>query len=80
MLFTQVIEKDAIFNKLVEDDFHLKQNAILITSKGFPDTYTREMVNILSEKCSINVFGMFDCDPFGIEIYCCFRFGSFVSV
>ena len=74
-----VIEKHAIFSKLVDAGFHLLYSAILITSKGFPDVYTRELANILSDRLGLRTFGLFDCDPFGIDIYCCFKFGSVVG-
>ena len=74
-----MIEKESIFKKLIDADFHLAHNVILVTCKGFPDTYTRELVKILSENCKIKTYGLFDCDPFGIDIFFCFRFGSLVS-
>ena len=76
--YALVIEKDSIFAKLVDSGFHSMHNAILITSKGFPDVYTRELVNLLSDRFGIRTFGLFDCDPFGIDIFCCFKFGSVV--
>ena len=77
--YVLVVEKDATFKKLIDAEFHIKHNVILVASKGFPDVYTRELVNILSESYNIRTFGLFDCDPFGIDIYCCFKFGSKAS-
>ncbi|XP_019883212.2 meiotic recombination protein W68 [Camponotus floridanus] len=74
--FVLVIEKDAIFQKLLEEDCSRILKCILVTGKGYPDLNTRMLVNILSEKMSLPVYIIVDADPFGVDIMLLYRFGS----
>ncbi|XP_012289075.1 meiotic recombination protein SPO11 [Orussus abietinus] len=74
--FVLVVEKDAIFQKLLEQDFPQALNCILITGKGYPDVATRMLVKLLSTELALPVYALVDADPFGIEIMCTYRFGS----
>ena len=42
-----VVEKDAVFQRLVEDGFAEQTGAILITAKGMPDMATRTFLHYL---------------------------------
>lgn len=76
-LFVFVIEKDATFQRLLEDDFIGRLGpCILITGKGFPDVSTRMFLNLLWNSYHIPTFGLFDADPHGIEIMSVYKFGS----
>ncbi|XP_053210647.1 meiotic recombination protein SPO11-like [Panonychus citri] len=74
--FILVIEKDATFQHLLTRRVVDKFPAILITGKGFPDAETRRCVKFLSTKLKIPVLGLVDCNPWGLEIFCIYRFGS----
>lgn len=52
---------------------------VVITGKGFPDFTTRKFVKICAESLSIPVLALTDCDPWGIEIVCVYKYGSLVS-
>ncbi|CEP60412.1 DNA topoisomerase (ATP-hydrolyzing) LALA0_S01e10264g [Lachancea lanzarotensis] len=64
-----VVEKDAIFSKLVENASVCK-DCILITGKGFPDWLTRHFLHKLMVCCPPRVeFEIYtDSDPYGIDI------------
>lgn len=71
--FVLVIEKDAIFQKLLEEDCPRILKCILVTGKGYPDVNTRMLVNILSEKIGLPVYIIVDADPFGVDIMLLYR-------
>ncbi|XP_076547715.1 meiotic W68 [Osmia lignaria lignaria] len=71
-----VVEKDAVFQKLLEDDCTGSLNCILLTGKGYPDVATRMLVKLLAEKLGLPVYVVVDADPFGVDIMCVYRFGS----
>ncbi|KZC12973.1 PREDICTED: meiotic recombination protein SPO11 [Dufourea novaeangliae] len=71
-----VVEKDAVFQKLLEEDCTSLLNCILVTGKGYPDVATRMFVKLLSEKMALPVYAIVDADPFGVDIMCVYRFGS----
>ncbi|KAK2584447.1 hypothetical protein KPH14_006827 [Odynerus spinipes] len=74
--FVLVVEKDAMFQILLEDNITEALNCILITGKGYPDVATRMLVKLLSEKPDLPVYIVVDADPFGMDIMCVYRFGS----
>ncbi|XP_076669899.1 meiotic W68 isoform X2 [Andrena cerasifolii] len=63
-----VVEKDAVFQKLLEDDCIPLLNCILVTGKGYPDVATRMLVKLLSEKMELPTYVVVDADPFGVDI------------
>ncbi|XP_033116516.1 meiotic recombination protein SPO11-like [Anneissia japonica] len=75
--FILIIEKDATFQKLLDDGLLDRiQHCIIITGKGFPDINTRMMVKRLWDSLHLPIFGLVDADPHGIEILCVYKFGS----
>ncbi|KAF5901521.1 meiotic recombination protein SPO11, partial [Clarias magur] len=75
--FVLVIEKDATFQRLADDDFCTQFNpCIILTGKGVPDVNSRLMVKKLWETLHIPVFALVDADPHGIEIMCIYKYGS----
>lgn len=44
-----IVEKDAVFQRLVEEDFSTATNSILVTAKGMPDLATRLFLQLLSQ-------------------------------
>ncbi|XP_017769371.1 PREDICTED: meiotic recombination protein SPO11 [Nicrophorus vespilloides] len=76
--FILVVEKDAVFQKLSQENISQKigRPFILITGKGYPDFSTRLFLKILWKLLSIPIFILADCDPYGIEIMLCYKYGS----
>ncbi|XP_076103816.1 meiotic recombination protein SPO11-like isoform X1 [Mytilus galloprovincialis] len=75
--FVLIIEKDATFQKLLDDGFHLKfKQCILVTAKGFPDMNTRLLLKLLWDKFHIPMLALVDADPHGIEIMLIYKYGS----
>ncbi|KAG0566879.1 hypothetical protein KC19_7G094600 [Ceratodon purpureus] len=72
-----VIEKDAIFQRLVEERFFLKVPCIIITGKGFPDLASRALLHRLHQEFpSLPIFALVDWNPAGLAIICTYKFGS----
>ncbi|XP_067227349.1 meiotic recombination protein SPO11 [Chanodichthys erythropterus] len=75
--FVLIVEKDATFQRLLDDDFCTKLSpCIIITGKGMPDVNSRLMVRKLWDTLHIPVFALVDADPHGIEIMCVYKYGS----
>ncbi|XP_072918460.1 meiotic recombination protein SPO11 [Hemitrygon akajei] len=75
--FVLIVEKDATFQRLLDDDFCTKSfPCIIITGKGVPDLSTRLMVRKLWDTLQIPIFALVDADPHGIEIMCIYKYGS----
>ncbi|XP_032376182.1 meiotic recombination protein SPO11 [Etheostoma spectabile] len=75
--FVMIVEKDATFQRLLDDDFCAKLSpCIIITGKGVPDVNSRLMVRKLWDTLHIPIFALVDADPHGIEIMCIYKYGS----
>jgi meiotic recombination protein SPO11 len=82
-----VVEKEGVFHRLQQDGFDRHHRCILITGKGFPDQATRAALHQLrahlgggggdTAKAPLPVFGLADCDPFGVHILHCYRQGRY---
>uniref|UniRef100_A0A665VMH9 DNA topoisomerase (ATP-hydrolyzing) n=1 Tax=Echeneis naucrates TaxID=173247 RepID=A0A665VMH9_ECHNA len=78
--FVLIVEKDATFQRLLDDNFCTKLfPCIIITGKGVPDVNSRLMVRKLWDTLHIPIFALVDADPHGIEIMCIYKYGSVVS-
>jgi len=74
--YVLVVEKDAIFQRLVRERFWAQENCILITAKGMPDRATRRFVRRLNEEFKLPVYVLTDGDPYGWYIYSVYKSGS----
>lgn len=75
--FVLIVEKDATFQRLLDDNFCTKLSpCIIITGKGVPDVNSRLMVRKLWDTLHIPIFALVDADPYGIEIMCVYKYGS----
>ncbi|XP_063065112.1 meiotic recombination protein SPO11 [Engraulis encrasicolus] len=75
--FVLIVEKDATFQRLLDDDFCTKLSpCIMITGKGVPDVNSRLMVRKLWDTLHVPIFALVDGDPHGIEIMCIYKYGS----
>jgi DNA topoisomerase VI subunit A len=61
---------------LVEDKFWQRLPCVIITGKGFPDLATRAMVHQVSTKFQLPVYGLADCNPFGLSLLMTYKLGS----
>ncbi|XP_020560440.1 meiotic recombination protein SPO11 isoform X3 [Oryzias latipes] len=78
--FVMIVEKDATFQRLLNDDFCRKLSpCIMITGKGVPDVNSRLMVKKLWDTLQIPIFALVDADPHGFEIMCIYKYGSVVD-
>nr|XP_020466400.1 meiotic recombination protein SPO11 isoform X4 [Monopterus albus] len=67
--FVLIVEKDATFQRLLDDDFCTKLSpCIMITGKGVPDVNSRLMVRKLWDTLHIPVFALVDADPHGLHV------------
>jgi meiotic recombination protein SPO11 len=77
--FILIVEKEASFQRLLEDRFCDKFGpCIILTGRGFPDINTRRFLQFIQMSLEIPVLALVDCDPFGFEILSVFKFGSHV--
>jgi len=63
-----VCEKEGVYTRLSEDKFFQSIPSILVTGKGFPDIATRALVFVLWKLLKIPVYGLADCNPFGLAV------------
>ena len=74
-----VIEKGAMFTRLVEERAHDKFNAILIHTAGQSPRATRGIINRLSHDYGLPVYIFTDGDPWGLHIAMIIISGSAVA-
>ncbi|KAF7639335.1 TP6A_N domain-containing protein [Meloidogyne graminicola] len=73
-----ILEKDSVFQCLLDEKFlELFPNTILITGRGYPDICTRRFLAYLSSQLpNISMFILTDADPYGVEIFLTYKYGS----
>ncbi|GAB4857433.1 hypothetical protein Ancab_015342 [Ancistrocladus abbreviatus] len=72
-----VIEKHAVFQRLVEDRIFNQIPSILMTAKGYPDLATRFLLHRVSQAFpSLPILALVDWNPAGLAILCTFKYGS----
>ena len=70
-LFLLVVEKEGIFQRLVEDQIFLNKisPSILITACGYPDVATRRAVSLIAQRYpSLTVVGVADYNTHGLAV------------
>ncbi len=73
--YVLVIEKDAVWQRLNEDKFWKKNNAIIITPKGQASRGTRRLIRKLADM-GLPIYVFTDCDAWGWYIYWTIKTGS----
>ncbi len=63
-----VIEKGAMFNRLIEEKAHERFNAILVHTAGQSPRSTRKIIRRLNQQWGLPVYIFTDGDPWGIHI------------
>lgn len=74
--FLLVIETDAMYERLVEEKFYKKNNALLIASEGQAPRGVRRLIHRLSTEHNLPVIVFTDGDPYGWYIYSVIKQGS----
>ena len=74
--FLLVVETSAMVNRLVEEDFHKEQNAIILGTGGQPARGARRLINIMNDRLDLPVYVFTDGDPWGYYIYSVLKSGS----
>lgn len=81
--FVLIVEKDTVFQKFLNDPLgrEFLANTVMITAKGYPDISTRLLVKRINDLLvDIPIYILVDADPYGIEIMCTYKFGSFTKI
>jgi DNA topoisomerase-6 subunit A len=73
--YVLVIEKDALWQRLNEDQFWRKENCIIITPKGQASRGCRRLIRKLADQ-NIPIYCFMDCDAWGWYIYWTIKTGS----
>lgn len=78
--FVLIVEKESAFVTIVEQFDWLLENIgpmIILTGKGYPCLNTRMVAKKLKEtRSDLNFYGLFDHDPYGIDIARIYKYGS----
>ena len=70
------MEKAAIFERLVEDQFWKKNNCILVTSQGQTTRGIRRLLQMLADEYDLPIYVLCDGDIYGAYIYSVIKYGS----
>ena len=70
------MEKAAIFERLNEDKFWLKNNCILVTSQGQTTRGIRRLLQRLADEEKLPIYVLCDADVYGAYIYSVVKYGS----
>ncbi|XP_038210027.1 meiotic recombination protein W68 [Zerene cesonia] len=72
-----VVEKDAIFQKLLDEGALVRlRPVIILTGKGYPDVCTRQLLCRLVSDLKLKALALVDADPHGYEIFLTYKYGS----
>ncbi len=74
--YVLVVETAGMVNRLVEEEYHKDQNAIIISSGGQPSRGVRRLTKLLHTELDLPVYVFTDGDPWGYYIYSVLRAGS----
>ncbi len=74
--FILVVEKEAVFQRLLKANIHERFNCILLTGQGYPSLAVRKLLQKLIRLLNISAYGLFDFNPHGVEILLTYMFGS----
>lgn len=83
-LYVLVIEKDAVFERLVSEKCFERLPAVLVTARGFPDIATRKFLHLLKTSLEdagtpAKFFGLVDWNPHGLWILSTYSVGCDAS-
>ena len=71
-----VVEKEGVFQRLVEDGFDKRYPCILVTGAGVPDLPTRACVHKIRSALQLPVYGLVDWNCWGVGVLLTYKLGS----
>ena len=74
--FLLIVEKEAIFARLVEGAVWRHAPCALITGAGVPDFATRAFAHAAAAALAVPVYALVDSNPYGLAILACYAGGS----
>ncbi len=74
--YVLVAEKNAIFDRLNEDQYWKKNKCLLMTTAGQAARGARRLLQRLSEELELPCYCLTDADPYGWYIYSTMKYGS----
>ncbi|MFA6049162.1 MAG: DNA topoisomerase IV subunit A [Candidatus Micrarchaeia archaeon] len=74
--YVLVAEKNAIFDRLNEDEYWKKNKCLLMTTAGQAARGARRLLQRLSQELELPVYCLTDADPYGWYIYSTMKYGS----
>jgi DNA topoisomerase-6 subunit A len=74
--YVLVAEKNAIFDRLNEDEYWKKQKCLLMTTAGQAARGARRLLQRLSSELKLPIYCLTDADPYGWYIYSTMKYGS----
>ena len=74
--FILLVEKDAVWRRLNEDKFWVKNKCMLIHGQGMAPRGVRRLIYRMHEELKLPVFVLVDNDPWGFYIYSVVKQGS----
>ncbi len=74
--YVLVIETGAMFDRLVEEKYHIKNNCIMVSTKGQAARGCRRLVHRIHNELKLPAIMFTDGDPWGFYIYSVMKAGS----
>ncbi len=74
--YVLVAEKNAIFDRLNEDDYWKKNKCLLMTTAGQAARGARRLLQRISSELKVPIYCLTDSDPYGWYIYSTMKYGS----
>lgn len=74
--YVLVAEKNAIFDRLNEDEYWKKNKCLIMTTAGQAARGARRFLRRLSEELKLPCYMLTDSDPYGFYIYSTMKYGS----
>jgi DNA topoisomerase-6 subunit A len=74
--YVLVIETAAMFDRLVEEKYHVNNNCIMVSTKGQAARGIRRLVHRINTELKLPVIAFTDGDPWGYYIYSVLKAGS----
>ncbi|MBI3588356.1 DNA topoisomerase IV subunit A [Candidatus Micrarchaeota archaeon] len=74
--YVLVAEKNAVFDRLNEDEYWAKNKCLIMTTAGQAARGARRLLQRLSQELNLPVYALTDADPYGFYIYSTMKYGS----
>ncbi|KAK9919729.1 hypothetical protein M0R45_028309 [Rubus argutus] len=75
-LFILLVEKDTIFQRLVEEQIHKRFRCIIVTGCGMPDVAIRILLKKMQQKLNLPVVALVDHNPSGFKNFLTYLCGA----